>query len=113
MNVKKALIDLFPLFENKLPVGRVGDGISKPHLLDMQRRLEEEILPSLTSAENELEIAKIHAGDSEETLELIEKYENYIKILTKANRWAGWIQAILTVYKISTLEEMKELNKNS
>ena len=97
----------------KLPFGKINDGVSKSHLQYMQKTVAEDFSPALTGLENELEIAKIQAGNSSEVLELIESYERYIKLLTKTNRWLGWFQAVIVIFKGTSLDEMKQINKNS
>ena len=93
------------MVDNRLPAGRIGDGFSKSHLEYMQKKVKEEFSDQLIGLENELEIAKAKAGNSDEVLELIENYERYIKLLTKLNRWLGWFQAVLVVFKIISFEE--------
>jgi hypothetical protein len=96
-----------------LPFGKIGDGNSKSHLEHMKKTVQDDFSPVLTGLENELEIAKVKAGESPEVLELIESYERYIKLFGKLNRWLGWFQAVIVVFKGATLEEVKLINKNS
>ena len=45
--------------------------------------------------------------------ELEREHVKYIKILTKLHRWLGWFQGVFTSFGATTLDEMKNLNKNS
>ena len=137
MNIEKAIEELFKLDIKKLPRGEDGDGISYEHAKGALNRLKEEHLPNFKKAEQELFYTKLEGESkvkklfnnhnllgSDELPTLIDEYKSavedekskdiaYTKAHTKLHRWLGWFQGVFVSFGLTTLDEMKEINKNS
>ncbi len=126
MDVVKALEEVLGYIP-ELPHGKEGDGISQEHLFQMMEKVNAEHIPSFIGAQNVVQIKKKNLkeylnliGNFDEKTAAFDALEEYQEAVEKAlkkeaklHRWLGWMQAVLAAFRIVSLEEMKQLNKNS
>ena len=129
MNVIVALGKIFDpanRYEKFLPEGRDSDGVSRQHFQGARKRVEMLIEEYKKLQENtkksweKLQEATHFDSNLRFTSELTEAfafYENNLKaerkMEAKLNRWLGYFQGLIVTNSGASLDEMKQINKNS